>query len=66
MGVNLFVLTKAAQINIYTQKWAHEIPQRTASQLHKKVCRAKNKTAVHTNVVIFAQFLNKSEQPKQK
>lgn len=36
-GVNLLILAKAVKINIFTQKWAHENPQRTASQLHKKV-----------------------------
>lgn len=36
-GVNLLILAKAIKINIFRQKWAHENPQRTASQLHKKV-----------------------------
>lgn len=36
-GVNLLILAKAIKINIFAHKWAGVNPQRTASQLHKKV-----------------------------
>lgn len=36
-GVNLLILAKAIKINIFTQKWACEDPQRSVSQLHRKV-----------------------------